>query len=1646
MRRLTGFVVVLVVLQPAVAGVVFADTAIAQQSHDLGLTIDEDGVGDDSDGDGYYDEVSLVFSADTETGEFGGGEPYLKVFVNDTRIRPSQYGSSNILEERPDFRTTIFLQSSEIANLTKGPQRVRVELWEDDFVTDDKLGEVTVTVPMEPEAADTPVRQAATEGIDAIMPIYASAQEQGFNPEYWEGVSQDRTEVAVEIGVDAVGGEITPGPIDLLEVPGAGAYSLGMQLMDLTEQGVYMVAAFQAQRDATVLEMAAQENTEFRRSLERLRENHREIDEEVDQDGDGDFDEADERQLYRERQRLLREAYGTLETYERETRRVIERGESWGVLDVCESDPDDSLFTSFFVALCDRSVDIDEDQLRDFENATGDLKTVMRADWRWTNAWLANSTEYGIEPLSGQATAEPRPEITVVEVPDTVVPGETVTVRVETTNDGANASVQTIAVSFPDGISRDAVTAVGDNFGVESPSTPADGYRMLLTEGETVGARYGTETIPLQYPLFEVGNEVPADESRYLELEVTIPEDYTADTFSLQIKSVARGDDWVSDPAVGATDAIDQQGEFVREETIQVYADRDDDGIRDGIDECPDSAEDADGVADDDGCPDGDIRATIDGRTTVAVGESLTLDASGTSVDPATDGSLSYEWEVVSQPQGASVAPPTGVTGDVSLPVAGTYEFRVTVTSDRGGSDTARLTVTAQNEAPTVTAFTLSAAGSDQLQVAFDSSEPLGQVTVEITDASGATVATLSRDDFSTDGGTYTATTTQLPAGEYTATLTDAVDDSGASADAGQSGTATLDGASPTAAAASDGSPTDDGSYEVTLDAGATSDPDTPASDLTYEWSVTAPNGASSVPTPSGQGGTVELRTPGTYEFGVTVSDPAGNTDTATTTVTVPEASDDPDETDSESPDQNDNTTAPEVVDSCTVIDEPGTYELTGDLDTSGPGPCIHVRASDVTLDGNGYTLSGDGVEDSIGLLVYNGSAEGFEDNEPLTNVTVRDLTIREFERGVRAGPTLDNGGPRVRFVDLTVGSAGGITLFGADDSVLRNVTATDGENGLYLWETSNVTGENLTITDNTEVGLFFAQVVEGSRFSDLTVRNNTGGVYFSTDTVDNRVTDASVLNNGEYGVSFSDSRENLFAQSTISGTDGPAVLVDNSRRDRVEDVEVRNADGVVFEVRSDSEIGFANVLIGPRVSVSTPDDGSAVTFQGDSDDPMQLRATPVADFDGDVPGRALTERVIAVSNADSNVVVTFTPDPADDADRQQLFRLTGDQWAPIDGAAGSPLTLTLDGSETVTPFAVDDDGGETDGGGADGTDDGTEDADDGTDDSDDGTDESDDAATTERTLQIISTGENEFEYEFVVEGTAAKSNTDTMAADSGDSVESIGSNRVRISGSTGDNSGDAFAVTGELVSAEVVGGESNFEIILGSEDITDEVTESEADGDSDTSLLTVLSTEDNQFEYEIVVDGTAAKSNTDDVAADSSDDVESAGDGTVVISGSTGDNSGDAFEITGTVEEARVIGVDSGFEIAVDGDPIDVSTSTAADGENDGTDDDGDSEDETTGLVGDESTLEILATSEEQVAYEVVVDGSAAKSNTDDVAADSSDRVEVRDDGTVLIIGTTGDNSGDAFEITGEIVSIELEGGDARLVFEGEDVTDRAD
>jgi hypothetical protein len=146
-------------------------------------------------------------------------------------------------------------------------------------------------------------------------------------------------------------------------------------------------------------------------------------------------------------------------------------------------------------------------------------------------------------------------------------------------------------------------------------------------------------------------------------------------------------------------------------------------------------------------------------------------------------------------------------------------------------------------------------------------------------------------------------------------------------------------------------------------------------------------------------------------------------------------------------------------IDACTTIEQPGTYVLSTDLE-GGDGPCIAVRAPDVTLDGNGHAVAaGSGTGVAVG-----------SDRGELANVTVADLRIGGGTDGLVAA-----GVGRIDVVNVTaVGqSRDGIAVTDADTvAVADTVVRGSGRYGVYVDADGRTTVGDVLVTGTRHEGI----------------------------------------------------------------------------------------------------------------------------------------------------------------------------------------------------------------------------------------------------------------------------------------------------------------------------------------------------------------------------------------------------------------------------------------------------------------------------------------------------------------------------------------------------------------------------------------------
>jgi len=239
------------------------------------------------------------------------------------------------------------------------------------------------------------------------------------------------------------------------------------------------------------------------------------------------------------------------------------------------------------------------------------------------------------------------------------------------------------------------------------------------------------------------------------------------------------------------------------------------------------------------------------------------------------------------------------------------------------------------------------------------------------------------------------------------------------------------------------------------------------------------------------------------------------------------------------------------VIDGCTVIDEPGTYELGGNLTdvndsrmiggSDTRATCIDIRASDVTLDGNGYVF--DSADPSSSSEQRGISVNGtFGARE---NVTVRNITLTDWPRAV------------------WVRNASGVTVVDVDVRV-RDETIPRGQAGVVLGRFSSVSG---SVVRDSAFEEYYNAIKGGD--GNITVRNNV--VHGQIDVGGPNVT---VVDNDVRAVS--DASEGNVRVSGDGGT-----VSDNAVEDGNVEIEGANLSVTGNTVRNLTTAGFGMSIFG---------------------------------------------------------------------------------------------------------------------------------------------------------------------------------------------------------------------------------------------------------------------------------------------------------------------------------------------------------------------------------------------------------------------------------------------------------------------------------
>jgi hypothetical protein len=206
-------------------------------------------------------------------------------------------------------------------------------------------------------------------------------------------------------------------------------------------------------------------------------------------------------------------------------------------------------------------------------------------------------------------------------------------------------------------------------------------------------------------------------------------------------------------------------------------------------------------------------------------------------------------------------------------------------------------------------------------------------------------------------------------------------------------------------------------------------------------------------------------------------------------------------------------TPAPELL-----VSTPGLHTLDRDLTSDHIG--VMITSSDVVFDGMGHSITGTGANDSMG--VYATGISNRTSNTIITNVTVRNVTVRHWEDGILIG--------------------------GVSGSVVEDVVAEQNRNGLLQASSSGpTTGSSIrdsVFRENTDSGLAFIYPAQDIEVERCSITGNGAGV--SGFMVSGEIADCDISGNVGDGLSSSDGSFAVVRNCTVSANGGNGLAFEH--------------------------------------------------------------------------------------------------------------------------------------------------------------------------------------------------------------------------------------------------------------------------------------------------------------------------------------------------------------------------------------------------------------------------------------------------------------------------------------------------------------------
>ena len=182
------------------------------------------------------------------------------------------------------------------------------------------------------------------------------------------------------------------------------------------------------------------------------------------------------------------------------------------------------------------------------------------------------------------------------------------------------------------------------------------------------------------------------------------------------------------------------------------------------------------------------------------------------------------------------------------------------------------------------------------------------------------------------------------------------------------------------------------------------------------------------------------------------------------------------------------------------VIDTSGSYILTSNLQVSTTFNCIQIAADNVTLDLNGFALTGPGTG-SAGHGIY---VNGYN------NITIMNGTVRDFmSTGIYFLSST-----KIQLKDLKCTNNGQRGIYVENATVANCIAEENGNTGIRAYYS---TVRDCTSNDNTEDGI---DVLSSTVLNCQAYYNNNRGIYSRRSSL----TNCTITFSGDHGIEASDS------------------------------------------------------------------------------------------------------------------------------------------------------------------------------------------------------------------------------------------------------------------------------------------------------------------------------------------------------------------------------------------------------------------------------------------------------------------------------------------------------------------------------------------